>query len=359
MLNDIVISIDTSKSMKPFIHQLKNDREYFIKSLTSKSKKNKISIILHGDYDSSNYLIKKLELTNDYDTILKFLENINSSGDELPNDGQAYEIALNECNKLNWRLKSNKLLIIIGNDAPHSINYCDNINKVDWKKELDNLFQKNVKVYGIQVNNNNISRAEYFFKKLNKIELKNNNLLVENYVNLKYIIIAVFYSAMYKTKFKINKFENELIRDNQFNRNLELNFNTLLKRKDKQLYSISNESYDLELVKSNRFQLLDNNETITIKNFINKLGIKFQKGRGFYELTKRENVSLKKEIILMDKKTGNFFTGTKAKQILNINEETKYIKPDNVPKDYLAFIQSTSYTRKLIPYAKFLYEIDL
>jgi hypothetical protein len=69
-LIDVVISIDTSTSMIPFIHQLKNNKEFFINRLTSKSKTTNIGIVLHGDYDSSNYLVNKLELTNDYNAIL-------------------------------------------------------------------------------------------------------------------------------------------------------------------------------------------------------------------------------------------------------------------------------------------------
>ena len=88
------------------------------------------------------------------------------------------------------------------------------------------------------------------------------------------------------------------------------------------------------------------------------MGIKFLIGRGFYEFTKPEIVQKKKEIILMDKSTGELYEGSIARTIAGIgkNEENKRIKPGELPK-YRMFIQSTSPNRKLISGHGFLYEV--
>ena len=87
-------------------------------------------------------------------------------------------------------------------------------------------------------------------------------------------------------------------------------------------------------------------------------GITFSTGRGFYEFTKPEIVQKKKEIVLMNKTTGELYEGTVARTIAGIgaNEDNARIKPGSLPK-YRMFIQSTSVNRKLIGGQGFLYEV--
>ena len=50
-----------------------------------------------------------------------------------------------------------------------------------------------------------------------------------------------------------------------------------------------------------RFQVLDINEKCDIRSFVQKNGLIFKTGRGFYEFTKPEKISDKKEVVLVDK----------------------------------------------------------
>ncbi|MEI5604674.1 VWA domain-containing protein, partial [Streptomyces brasiliscabiei] len=71
-------------------------------------------------------------------------------------------------------------------------------------------------------------------------------------------------------------------------------------------------------------------------------------GRGFYEFTKTETIQGKKEVILMDRKTGDMFTGQKAREMLGLPEGASIrIKPTSLEK-YVVFVQSTSANRKLM-----------
>jgi hypothetical protein len=65
-----------------------------------------------------------------------------------------------------------------------------------------------------------------------------------------------------------------------------------------------------------------------------------------------------KEIVLMDRVTGELYEGEVARTIVGIkkNEERSKIKPSDIPK-YRVFIQSTSPNRKLIGGQGFLYEV--
>jgi hypothetical protein len=97
-----------------------------------------------------------------------------------------------------------------------------------------------------------------------------------------------------------------------------------------------------------------------IQAFCDDMGINFVRGRGFYEFTKPEIIQNNKEIVLMDKATGNLYEGDVARRIANIpkNDEKKRLKPTDFPK-YRVFIQSTSLTRILLAGQGFLYEVTL
>ena len=97
---------------------------------------------------------------------------------------------------------------------------------------------------------------------------------------------------------------------------------------------------------------------ISIKAFVLENGLTFKVGRGFYEFTKTETIQGKKEIVLMDRKTGDLFAGEAARDMLGLPEgATARIKPSNLEK-YVVFVQSTSANRKLIGETRFLYEVQ-
>ena len=52
---------------------------------------------------------------------------------------------------------------------------------------------------------------------------------------------------------------------------------------------------------ASRFQVLDVDERCDIRSYVQKNGLIFKTGRGFYEFTKPEKVSDKKEVVLVDK----------------------------------------------------------
>lgn len=131
-------------------------------------------------------------------------------------------------------------------------------------------------------------------------------------------------------------------------------FGAMLKRAP----SATFEAADLRAVPPGRFQILDVDRDCSIKEFVQEQGAAFKKGRGFYEFTKTETIQGYKEIILMDKKSGDMFEGKAARDMLGLPEDcTARIKPASLDK-YAVFVQSTSVNRKLIGKTKFLYEVE-
>ena len=103
-------------------------------------------------------------------------------------------------------------------------------------------------------------------------------------------------------------------------------------------------------------QILDVDERCDIRTFVEKNDLPFKTGRGFYEFTKPEKVSEKKEVVLVDKVSGDMFTGSEAFDMIGAGGASK-IKPASFEK-WRVFVQSTSYNRVLMPDTGFLYEVD-
>ena len=138
------------------------------------------------------------------------------------------------------------------------------------------------------------------------------------------------------------------------NRSLHALFDTLAGR-DVSTYKETS-SCDLVPVSPSRFQILDVDERIDIKTFVQRNSLIFRTGRGFYEFTKPEKITEKKEVVLVDKVSGDMYTGLEACRMIGAGGSGK-IKPNDLEK-WRVFVQSTSYNRVLMPDTGFLYEVD-
>jgi len=65
-------------------------------------------------------------------------------------------------------------------------------------------------------------------------------------------------------------------------------------------------------VEEGRFKILQVPKKCTIKQFVLSNSLEFKCGRGFYEFTKPEIISHKKEVVLIEKSSGKMFTGSDA-----------------------------------------------
>jgi hypothetical protein len=140
----------------------------------------------------------------------------------------------------------------------------------------------------------------------------------------------------------------------RMNRGLDRMFGTMMKRE----MSTEFGDTDLRAVSSGRFQFLDVDRDMPIKQFVLENGLTFKTGRGFYEFMKTETIQGHKEVVLMDRKTGDLYSGERAREMLGLPPgATVRIKPASLEK-FVVFVQSTSYNRKLISGTRFLYEVE-
>jgi len=120
-------------------------------------------------------------------------------------------------------------------------------------------------------------------------------------------------------------------------------------------FSGNEEPESLSEVGCQRFKILKVPKKCTIKQFVLSNNLEFKTGRGFYEFTKPEIISYKKEVVLVDKKTGEMFSGRDACRMIGAGSGIR-IPPTSFEK-WRVFVQSTSYGRNLMGGTSFLYEV--
>ena len=107
-------------------------------------------------------------------------------------------------------------------------------------------------------------------------------------------------------------------------------------------------------------KLFDVDERIQLKKFIEAKGLKFEKGSGFYQLTKKETIQDYKCVIARRKEDGQLVSGDELRTVLKIpkNSPTKVsVDQEDIP-DFEIFVQSSSYNRVLMPRTKILYKLS-
>jgi hypothetical protein len=358
MISDVVISFDSTGSMSPAISEVRRKVENFITTLFDSVEGLRIGIINHGSYCDGSKLIDTHDLTTDKNSLVNFLHRTrNTSGCDMSH--ASYEYVLERAKSLDWQA-TNRALIMIGDCEPHPTNYYNNNGyKIpDWQVETFKLVDTlNVKIYPIQALNR--KQHTHFYKALSQIS-NTPKLDLMQFSDVAEYLTAVIYNQS-STK-HVEEYAEQLQTEGLFNRNIAAMFNTLLGTSqyvsagDNLITRNTGDKGDLQEVDRARFQVLYVDHDIPIADFVRNTGAKFKIGQGFYQLTKTELVQERKQVVLVDKKTGDMWSGNAARDFIGLPYgERGKIQPRH-DLTYDIFIQSTSANRKLMGNTKFLYE---
>lgn len=344
---EVVFSFDTTGSMYPCLTQVRRKVGETVKRLMKEIPGIRIGIIAHGDYcdAGSTYVTKALDLTDDGDAIVRFVEKVGpTGGGDAP---ECYELVLHEARSFSWTKEYTKVFVLIGDDVPHGPK--QNPKKLDWRAEVDALGAAGVPVYGVQCLNR--SHATPFYKELAQ-KSGGFHIGLDQFAYVTDMILAVCLKQSGDDK--LQNYESEVKKQGRMNRGLDKMFGTMMKREASTEFSDA----DLRAVSPGRFQVLDVDRDMPIKQFVLENGLTFKTGRGFYEFMKTETIQGHKEVVLMDRKTGDLYSGERAREMLGLPPgATVRIKPASLEK-FVVFVQSTSYNRKLIGGTRFLYEVE-
>ncbi len=366
---EVVISFDDTGSMYAVRAQVRQKIKALVSQLLGLNPKTKIGVIIHNDYCDKD-TIQHLDLTSDEKKIIDFVNSSSSCGGG--DADECYELAINYFHeKFKWETDK-RIAILIGDCNPHKrgYKYGSKECKWDWKEELEKCKENSIKVYPVQALGRYESNA--FYNTVAKI-CGTQKLDLSQFNHITQFITAVAYNE----QGKLEEYENS---DESFKTNnslkrmfAKLKGLTVEEEKEEPHFSWSvtaakikdygdgdgSKTIDIE----SRFQVLEvGDKPQVIKDFVEKNGATFKKGRGFYQFILTETIQENKEVLFVDKKTGETKADTVwCRKQLGVPLGTRgRVNPKTLDcsKQYDMFIQSTSYNRKLDPNTKFLYELD-
>ena len=104
----------------------------------------RMAVFAHGDYcDARTYVTKWLDFTTDVNELCDFVKNVGSTGGgDFP---ECYELVLRQVREeLSWTTGTQRSLVMIGDAIPHEANDSQNKQKIDWKEEVERLYNEMV-----------------------------------------------------------------------------------------------------------------------------------------------------------------------------------------------------------------------
>eukprot|EP01132_Coremiostelium_polycephalum_P001169 gene1169-1480_t len=141
---EVVFCFDTTGSMNAVIVEVRKKIEETITRLMKEIPLIRIGIMAMGDYIDS-YTLKSIDLTNDVNKLVKFINSVKStSGGDEP---EAYEYALHKAKFMSWSKHTSKAFVMIGDSPPHPP-YYSNLG-LNWVREVDDLEALGIKIYGV------------------------------------------------------------------------------------------------------------------------------------------------------------------------------------------------------------------
>lgn len=346
---DLVFSFDTTGSMYPCLTQVRNKISEITKTLMAEIPDLRIGVIAHGDYCDArtSYVTRQQLLTNDQTVLQKFITTTSATyGGDAP---ECYELVLNEARGFNWRADAKKVLIVIGDDEPHAIAH--NPRRLDWKAEAKELLNLGVVIHGVQCMNR--SRASYFYQGIASIT-GGIHIPLSQFNDASNLVMAIAYHQGGEEQ--LTKFEEKVKVNNggTMTTSMRQIFAALRRDPDSGRYV----KVDARSTEAGRFQMIAVPTDSEIREFVQAQGLVFSKGKGYYEFTKKETIQAKKQVVIMDRNTGEIFEGAAVRQVLGLSDANADIRPTYDKAKYRVFVQSTSVNRKLQGGTLFLYEAE-
>ncbi len=105
---------------------------------------------------------------------------------------------------------------------------------------------------------------------------------------------------------------------------------------------------NLTPLKRNAYDLIPVHYDSAIREYIQSRGLHYSIGKGFYQLTKREEIQPQKQIAIREKSSGEVYWGDTARDLLGLPRDVSVKVTPDINPEYDVFVQSTSVNRKLI-----------
>jgi hypothetical protein len=349
---EVVISFDDTGSMSSVRKQVRQRITELVKQLFTLNPSTRIGIIIHNDYCDRD-TIQHLDLTGDQKKIIEFVNRNSSCGGG--DADECYELAIHYFHtQFSWK-SDKRLAILIGDCEPHAPGYKYGgkvVNTLDWKQEVTKCVGAGIRIYPIQALAS-YGYGQRFYGTVASM-CGTPKLDLSQFAHITQYITAV----AYQEEGKLEEYENS---QTEFKTNMS--FRKMFAKLKGAIEPATTSSGAAMTALEERFQVLEvGGSPRVIREFVEDNGATFKKGRGFYQFILTENIQETKEVIMVDRSTGEVKADSAwCRDQLGVPLGTRgRVNPRSldVSRKYDIFIQSTSVNRKLDPNTKFLYELE-
>ena len=273
---DIMFSFDTTGSMYPCLAEVKRKLDQMIRRLFDRIPGLRVGVIAHGDYCDrhSSYVLKMLDLTDNRDKIANFVRLVGQTGGG--DSEECYELVLHEARSATWRAGRSRVLVLIGDDVAHGPRYPMNELRLDWENEAKMLNEARIQVYAVQCLN--FSHADRFYTKVAEMT-GGLRVPLDQFRHVETALLGIAYRQ--DSLEALSGYEQEVRKQGPLGHNVEDIFDILAGRARR---ARKGRSDGIIPVDPSRFQVfeVDDGEEPEIREFVESMGIRFEKGRGFY-----------------------------------------------------------------------------
>jgi hypothetical protein len=114
---DLVICLDTTDSMKPYIEEVKRNLSPLVRRKTAGFTEFRIGVVLYRDYWPDDYITLKMPFTSDLSAFDRFIKGVTVfGGTDIPE--AIYEAVVTASNDFDWKAEVRQI-IIVGDAPPH------------------------------------------------------------------------------------------------------------------------------------------------------------------------------------------------------------------------------------------------
>jgi hypothetical protein len=114
---DLVICLDTTQSMGPYIEEVKKNLSPLVRERTAGFKSFRIGVVLYRDYWPDEYITKKMPFTSDIAAFDKYIRGVTVFGGmDIPE--AVYEAVLAAATEFDWKADARQV-IVVGDAPPH------------------------------------------------------------------------------------------------------------------------------------------------------------------------------------------------------------------------------------------------
>ncbi len=345
-MTKIALTIDCTMSMHEASYVVQREVEKFIGFILDRLPNLKLAIVCHGDEVDPKIDTTTLDFTNDRNKLIEFIRKMprygpNGTEEEFYQVVQKYVL-----HNLSWGDEENKAYIFIGDATPRK-----EARFIPWRSVAIEFPTRGIQCFNVQCLDRLTSQT--FWNEFTNYT-SGKLLKLNQFSNLPELLTTLF---LYTESIPAaQEYSETLVIGRDFRNTMNSLFGKITEPTDVHPQALAN---GLVPVHPSRFQILKVWGDQEIQSFVNNTGASFKPGKGFYQLKFTEKVNGKKEIILVDRITGDMFTGASVRNLMNLPYGTsgKLSKKD-IPEGYDCYVQSTSYNRKLDSGTNFLYEVD-